>query len=119
MKISIDTKEDSHQDIRRVIKMLQHLVGDNPVSNFEDDIPKSNNIFDDPDPGLPTFSNETNQQEESPAPTNAFNAMFGGEDSSSVESNEYSDDGPVQVASYGQGSYSEKKLDLDAEIVPY
>ena len=29
MKISVDTKEDSHGDIRKVIKMLQHLVGDN------------------------------------------------------------------------------------------
>ena len=29
MKISVDTKEDSHDDIRKVIKMLQHLVGDN------------------------------------------------------------------------------------------
>lgn len=29
MKISIDTKEDNHEDIRKVIKMLQHIVGDN------------------------------------------------------------------------------------------
>ncbi len=29
MKISVDTKEDSHEDIRKVIKMLQHLIGDN------------------------------------------------------------------------------------------
>jgi hypothetical protein len=28
MKITIDTKEDSHDDIKRVIKMLQNLVGD-------------------------------------------------------------------------------------------
>ncbi len=28
MKISIDTKEDSHEDIRKVVRMLQHLVGD-------------------------------------------------------------------------------------------
>jgi len=29
MKISVDTKEDSHDDIRKVIRMLQNLVGDN------------------------------------------------------------------------------------------
>ena len=29
MKISVDTKEDSHDDIKKVIRMLQHLVGDN------------------------------------------------------------------------------------------
>lgn len=29
MKVSIDTKEDSHEEIRKVIRMLQNLVGDN------------------------------------------------------------------------------------------
>src|SRR3989338_10416391 len=29
MKISVDTKEDSHDDLKKVIRMLQHLVGDN------------------------------------------------------------------------------------------
>ena len=28
MKISIDTKEDSHDEIKKVIRMLQNLVGD-------------------------------------------------------------------------------------------
>ena len=28
MKISIDTKEDSHEEIKKVINMLQNLVGD-------------------------------------------------------------------------------------------
>ena len=28
MKISIDTKEDSHEEIKKVIRMLQNLVGD-------------------------------------------------------------------------------------------
>ncbi|MCK5282232.1 MAG: hypothetical protein KAK00_02390 [Nanoarchaeota archaeon] len=28
MKITIDTKEDSHHDIKRVIRMLQNLVGE-------------------------------------------------------------------------------------------
>ncbi|NOZ80353.1 MAG: hypothetical protein GXP63_01660 [DPANN group archaeon] len=27
MKISIDTKEDSHEDMRKLISMLQHIVG--------------------------------------------------------------------------------------------
>lgn len=29
MKISVDTKEDSHDDLKKVIRMLQHLVGEN------------------------------------------------------------------------------------------
>lgn len=28
MKIEINTKEDSHEEIRKVIRMLQHIVGD-------------------------------------------------------------------------------------------
>ena len=28
MKITVDTKDDSHDDIRKVIKMLQNIVGD-------------------------------------------------------------------------------------------
>ncbi|MBS3159013.1 hypothetical protein J4206_07030 [Candidatus Woesearchaeota archaeon] len=28
MKLSIDTKEDSHDDIKKVIRMLQNIVGD-------------------------------------------------------------------------------------------
>ena len=43
MKITIDTKEDSHEDIIKVIKMLQHLVGEPSYSNqpniFEDNTP--------------------------------------------------------------------------------
>ncbi len=31
MQISVDTKHDSHEDIRRVIAMLQHLVGEKDV----------------------------------------------------------------------------------------
>ena len=28
MRITVDTSHDSHEDIKKVIKMLQHLVGD-------------------------------------------------------------------------------------------
>ena len=31
MKISIDTKEDSHEEIRKVINMLQNIVGESQV----------------------------------------------------------------------------------------
>lgn len=57
MKIEIDTKHDSPEEIRKVIKMLQHLVGENSYNNTP-------NIFDDSS-SKPT---ET---------TNAFVSMFG------------------------------------------
>ena len=57
MKLSIDTKEDSHEDLKKVIKMLQHIVGD------------SQEVF-------------TNQPSASEAPSNPFANIFG--DNSSV-----------------------------------
>lgn len=33
MKITIDTKEDSHEELRKVIKMLSSLVGQEVMSN--------------------------------------------------------------------------------------
>lgn len=29
MRVTVDTSHDSHEDIKKVIKMLQHFVGDN------------------------------------------------------------------------------------------
>ena len=53
MKISLDTKEDSHEEIKKVIKMLQNLVGDSqeiftnePQSSQETAVPFTN-IFGD------------------------------------------------------------------------
>jgi hypothetical protein len=58
MKLTIDTKVDSHEDIRKAIRMLSSLVGDSvkessPQKNiFDDDKPSDTpvfgNIFDDP-----------------------------------------------------------------------
>ena len=50
MKITIDTKEDSHSDIRKVIRLLKHLIGEDAVTNYEGyerDKPKHKNIFED------------------------------------------------------------------------
>ncbi|MBD3303609.1 hypothetical protein GF343_00535 [Candidatus Woesearchaeota archaeon] len=48
MKITIDTSQDSHNDIRKAIKMLQSIVGEGLVYSNS----PSRNIFDDPSPGL-------------------------------------------------------------------
>ena len=57
MKIAIDTKEDSHEEIKKVIRMLQNLVGDSeeiftnqPISesiNTESSGSAFSNIFGD------------------------------------------------------------------------
>ena len=35
MKITIDTKEDSHEEIRKIIRMLSSLVGEEVMTNSE------------------------------------------------------------------------------------
>lgn len=62
MKITIDTGQDSHTDIKKAIRLLQSIVGDAEVYTNA-----SRNIFDDPSPAV-------NQQ--SPAPTTAFVNLF-------------------------------------------
>ena len=125
MKISIDTKEDSHGEIRKVIKMLQHLVGENSYSNqrniFSDDSPGVRNIFDDPSPSLSNVSAESSSEEtesdvggeaQSAAPTNAFSAMFGDNaPTPSVESSE--------ETSSLEEEKEPRKLNLDDEVIPY
>lgn len=43
MKITIDTKEDSHDEIKRLIKMLSSFVGEQVMTN-------QGNIFEDKEP---------------------------------------------------------------------
>lgn len=45
VKITVDTKEDSHEEIKKVIKMLTALVDDRPYSN-------QGNIFEDASPSI-------------------------------------------------------------------
>ena len=52
MKLSIDTREDSHEDLRKVIRMLQHIVGDSGEVFTNQPAPDANanpfsNIFGD------------------------------------------------------------------------
>lgn len=67
MKIEIDTKHDSPEEIRKVIKMLQHLVGEHSYTNQP-------NIFEDPD-SFGTGSDEESASDT--GSTNAFVNMFG------------------------------------------
>ncbi|MBW2999095.1 hypothetical protein KY339_00340 [Candidatus Woesearchaeota archaeon] len=48
MKITIDTSQDSHEDIRKAIRLLQGIVGQQGVYTNA----PSRNIFDDPSPAL-------------------------------------------------------------------
>jgi hypothetical protein len=91
MKITIDTKEDSKDEIKRIISFLHHLVGSEAIQVTEEP-PKNQDIF----------SND--------APTeNAFASMFG----NSSESQQ-----PAEAAEQVESSEPEEKPD-NIEIVPY
>ncbi|MEK6983616.1 MAG: hypothetical protein AABX33_03510 [Nanoarchaeota archaeon] len=93
MKISLDTKEDSHEEIRKVIKMLQNLVGDSQE----------------------IFSNQPTSSEASPANAqNVFTNLFG-DSSDSGETSAPQQDSP-QVAQSEQTESSESTEDLFAEL---
>jgi len=51
MKITIDTKEDSHVEIRKAIKLLMGLVGDKEVFTNEPETP-SQGMLDSPAPDM-------------------------------------------------------------------
>ena len=95
MKIEIDTKHDSPEEIKKVIKMLQHLVSEHSYTNQP-------NIFDDSSPSVepPTES------------TNAFVNMFG--DTQTKKQEESTDDPKEEPM-------NEEKKDDDEipEVVPY
>lgn len=72
MKITIDTKEDSHEEIRKAIKMLSSLIG------HKETFSNQPNIFDSDITDLSPSGSE-------PEPTNAFAAMFGSSSSQDDE----------------------------------
>lgn len=68
MKITIDTTSDSHDQIRKAIRLLQSIIEHDPASG-------SRNIFDSPSADI--FSSSPAPSEPAASPTSAFGAMFG------------------------------------------
>ena len=73
MKITIDTKEDSHEEIRKIIKMLSSLVGEETLTNqgnvFENqgsDLGNQNifDIFDNKNQNMPEEQKTKEKKEE-------------------------------------------------------
>jgi len=64
MKISIDTKHDSHEDIRKVISILQHLLGDQNYAQT----PTQSKDLPDASPGMFDMFNDAPITPTTPAP---------------------------------------------------
>ncbi|MEE9525152.1 MAG: hypothetical protein V3V78_00915 [Candidatus Woesearchaeota archaeon] len=98
MKITIDTKDDSHEDIRKVIALLSKMIDESPMS--------SSNIFGE--------SNSSSDEESEPATTNAFANMFGSSDSGAEEGM------PVlEPTSANEDDEAEEEKDDGVQIVEY
>ncbi len=91
MKITIDTKEDSHEEIKKVISLLSHLIESGSVESKAD-------IFGDNDPGEPS-------SDEQPS-GNAFTNLFGSSDETSASQVQENDS-------------EEKKEEDNPEIIEY
>jgi len=89
MKLSIDTKEDSHEDIRKAIKMLQNIVGDSQE----------------------TFTNQPNASANESS-GNAFNNLFVDTSSSQNPASEIA----ATVENKPEEQASESSEDLFAEL---
>lgn len=54
MKLTIDTSADSHHDIRKAIRLLQSIIGENETFTNEPEQPRA---FDNPQPEVSGFMN--------------------------------------------------------------
>ena len=95
MKIEIDTKHDSPEEIKKVIKMLHHLVGEHAYSNQP-------NIFEDSEPSLGSSSEESG--------SNAFLNIFGNAGEPKEEPMDEPKEEPMD---------EEKKAEEVPEVIPY
>ena len=102
MKITIDTKEDSPEAIRKAIELLSHALGESPKPGFQ-------NIFS----NAQEASAEPSLQE----PTNAFSAMFGGGASPAL--NQESTDKPNTTDTKDQPTEDEKEIAKRIQIIDY
>ncbi|MBU0615567.1 MAG: hypothetical protein KJ601_05725 [Nanoarchaeota archaeon] len=95
MKITIDTKEDSHEDIRKVIAMLNHLVSGSDQPSYSN---KPVNIFENPS----AFGESAK-----PAEGNVFGGMF---------------ESPVQITPVEKPNYEPEEIKHEntvIDLVPY
>ena len=107
MKITIDTKEDSHDDIKKVISMLQNMVAHSSSNNslmFEDN------------------SSSNYPSESSPEPakeaTGAFLNMFGDNPSSPPDAPSSADSSVISFPE-DDTQEEEKEDPSSVEIIPY
>lgn len=73
MKITIDTKADSPEDIQKVIQILSHFASREPLTNFEPvDTTNMMNMFD----TSPTSTKEKKEVPDTPPDFSSFTSLL-------------------------------------------
>lgn len=83
MRVTVDTSHDSHDDIKKVIKMLQHLVGDSQeifTNQPQETASPMANIFGDANTSPETITSSETTQETSQAAQETTEASESTED---------------------------------------
>ncbi len=113
MKISIDTKEDSNDEIKRVITLLNHLIGENmAIENASPE--QASESGQQAEQGFFNLFNDTptNEPPAQPAPEPSVPIP---EPAPSLSAEE-----PVtDIDNVYRVSQEEKKVDFSDEVVPY
>lgn len=96
MKITIDTKEDSHSEIRKIISMLQALVGGT------EEVYSNRDIFSEPGPEVTPSTSEPSG--------GVFGNLFSDDEKTVAEETETADT---------EETSEEPDSDENVEVVPY
>ena len=78
MKITIDTKEDSHEEIQKVIRMLSSLVGEPEVMSNQGDLFGDSGTGENQSGGSDMFSDDSSSNDSSGDSGNSSEGSGGG-----------------------------------------
>jgi len=96
MKITIDTKEDSPEDIRKIVALLSSFVARSAE--------KPRNIFEDSSPGLDVFNQGSQVREEAKTTEsdvgNAFTSLFGNSENPEPKIEEKEEKPEIEIIPY-------------------
>lgn len=98
MKITIDTKSDSHDDIRKVISLLSRMIDEEKPARAAD-----------------IFGNNTSSSSADSAPVNAFASIFGEEPKTNTSIQESAEE-PKTI---NLDDPSDEESDDIPEVIPY
>ena len=120
MRIEVDTSHDSHDDIKKVIRMLQHLVGDSQeifTNNPQEAASPMANIFGDTAPAANSETAETTETTQESAQESAQEAKESSESTEDLFAELFSEEELKKMDTAAPKSKEEEE-DEEEEIKP-